>query len=133
MCNKESKFNIKPYNILPQKMSGMTVNARNPGEDSQHRHTTNWGWLLVWRTGLLVRVVERSRWLSYSTLWLPHRKRSRRLADRKPVIYRYGHFIYYRYRHVVPYPVVDDRILQAQTLRAEALHYLAAGAGVTGG
>lgn len=38
-----------------------------------------------------------------------------------------------QYRHVVLYPVVDDRILQAQTLRAEALHYLAAGVGVTGG
>lgn len=35
--------------------------------------------------------------------------------------------------YYILYPVVDDRILQAQTLRAEALHYLAAGVGVTGG
>ncbi len=80
---------------------------------------------------LLVALLSASLALLLYVMALIHRKRSRRLADRKPVIYCYG-AILYAAAVMVLYPVVDNRILQAQTLRAEALHYLAAG-GVTGG
>ncbi len=85
--------------------------------------TTNWR-LASWPVSLAVsRVVERLAGVITSTLWrLPHRKRSRRLADRKPVIYCYGAF------HLLPLspcgtiPWVDDRILQRR--RCVPKHYI---------
>lgn len=91
------------------------------------------GWLLGPLAWLLVALLSASLALLLYVMALATPQTFKTLSGQEPVFTAMGHFIYYRYRHVVLYPVVDDRILQAQTLRAEALHYLAAGVGVTGG
>ncbi len=74
-------------------MSGMTVNARNPGEDMTTTPPQRiGGWLLGPLAWLLVALLSASLALLLYVMALATPQTSKRLADRKPVIYCYGAF-----------------------------------------